>query len=144
MVVVVVVVKADRTRCIGRDTPQPNVRHTCMRTREQVNKEDHLQPILCHEVDKALGVVGDAEGVAAGSKAEVEGKAEEGSVEKGPMDDAWVEAQEPELLKLLAHELDCDVKNIVDFELSLYGESGVGGNIIHHLAKPTSFTTLPN
>ena len=107
-----------------------------MHASDQVNKEDHLQPILCHEVDKALGVVSDAEGEGAGSGAGAEAKANESAVEGGPMDDAWAQAQEPELLNLLAEEMDCDVKDIVDFELSLYGESRVGANTDDLHCKP--------
>ena len=70
----------------------------------KVNKEDHLIPILCQEVGKALG----------GS-----GGPDEGDKE-GEEDDQWQRAQQPELMRLLADELGCSVKQIADFELSLY------------------------
>ena len=65
----------------------------------KVNKEDHLVPILCQEVSKALGA-------GEGSNEEEEGE--------------WRAAQQPELLRLLASELECSEEQIVDFELSLY------------------------
>ena len=72
----------------------------------KVNKEDHLMPILCDEVEKALGA----------SKAV---NATEPTTD-AVASDAWVESQQPELLSVLAEELQCNVSDIVDFELSLY------------------------
>jgi aspartyl aminopeptidase len=66
-----------------------------------VNKEDHLSPILAMEVKKAL--TGE--------------KKDDGD---DTAKDGWTEYQEPALLQLLATELDCDVVDIVDFELSLF------------------------
>ena len=63
-------------------------------------------PILCDEVEKALGA----------SKAV---NATEPTTD-AVASDAWVESQQPELLSVLAEELQCNVSDIVDFELSLY------------------------
>ena len=62
-----------------------------------VNKEDHLQPILCEEVAKALSQSEDC-----------------------PEKDQWASEQQPELLQLLANELNVEVGDILDFELSVY------------------------
>lgn len=67
----------------------------------KVNKEDHLVPILCQEVSKALD------------------DSSSGSSE-GQEPDQWSSEQQPELMKLLAAELSCDVDSIADFELSLF------------------------
>ena len=73
----------------------------------KVNKEDHLIPILCQEVSKALGSIDGAE-------------EEEKEKEKEKEEDQWASAQQPELMKLLATELSCTIEQIADFELSLY------------------------
>lgn len=75
------------------------------------NKEDHLSPILALEVKKAL----------------------EGSTDEKPKTsekDGWTEYQEPALLQLLAHELECETKDICDFELSLFDvqKAAIGGS----------------
>ena len=62
----------------------------------KLNKEDHLQPILCQQVDNILS-----------------GNGTNSS-------DSWKQSQEPLLLHLLANELQCEVADIVDFELSLF------------------------
>jgi aspartyl aminopeptidase len=74
------------------------------------NNEDHLSPILALEAKKAL-----------------EGKKEDTDDDKNK--DGWTEHQEPALLQLLAVELDVDVKDIVDFDLSLFdiSKATVGG-----------------
>ena len=73
-----------------------------------VNKEDHLQPILAMQVQKALG-----------SKKE---DAEEG-------EDGWDSYQEPLLLQILAEELQVEVNQIIDFELNLFDiqKASIGG-----------------
>ena len=65
----------------------------------KVNKEDHLIPILCQEVSKALGAP---------------------TVTTDKEEDQWASAQQPDLMQLLATELSCTVEQIADFELSLY------------------------
>ena len=73
----------------------------------KVNKEDHLVPMLCQEVSKALSAgVGDAGG--------------DTEEESGGEVDQWAQEQQPELMTLLASELSCNVENIADFELSLF------------------------
>jgi len=78
----------------------------------KVNKEDHLSPILALEAKKAL--TGEENG--------------EKKKEKGDKD-GWSEYQEPALLQVLANELDIDIKDIVDFELSLFDvqKAALGG-----------------
>jgi aspartyl aminopeptidase len=71
----------------------------------QVNKEDHLPPLLCSAAKTAL----------AGDK----DKKDEGQDEDQEAN-AWAAGQEPELLNLVAEELKCDVKDVVDFELTLF------------------------
>jgi aspartyl aminopeptidase len=66
----------------------------------KVNKEDHLVPILCEEVKLSLS---------GGSNSSVDSSS-----------DPWAVDQSSELLDLLATELRCEVKDIVDFELSVY------------------------
>jgi aspartyl aminopeptidase len=74
----------------------------------KVNKEDHLVPILCHEVSRALSNNDNDNG-----------------------DKAWEMAQNPEVLSLLAEELSCDVADIADFELSLYDTQKGAFNGLH-------------
>lgn len=71
----------------------------------KVNKEDHLQPLLCGEVNKQLSSPK---------------KAQTASNDSPNTNDSWRESQEPLLLKLLAHQLQVDEADIVDFDLSLY------------------------
>jgi aspartyl aminopeptidase len=80
------------------------------------NKEDHLSPILALEAKKALTGSSDDSG-----KSECE--------KDGSTKDGWSEYQEPALLQVLATELDVDVKDIVDFELSLFDvqKAALGG-----------------
>lgn len=75
----------------------------------KVNKEDHLSPILALEAKKAL----------TGDDVDKNATAEDG----------WSEYQEPMLLQVLAADLDVDIKDIVDFELSLFDvqKAALGG-----------------
>jgi aspartyl aminopeptidase len=70
------------------------------------NKEDKMQPILSQFVEEAL--TGD--------------KRKADSSDTATADDLtdWHKGHEPELLTLLAKQLNCEVSDIVDFELSLY------------------------
>ena len=43
-----------------------------------------------------------------------------GKEEDNEEEDQWLSLQEPQLLDIIAKEFDCDVKDIVDFELSLF------------------------
>lgn len=72
-----------------------------------VNKEDHLQPILAMQVQKALGTKKDSD---------------EGM-------DGWDSYQEPLLLQILAEELQVQVDQIIDFELNLFDiqKASIGG-----------------
>ena len=76
----------------------------------KVNKEDHIVPVLCDHVEKAM-----TNGTNAGD---------------GDEPDQWMSEQQPELLALLAKELGLDdatgtgASTIVDFELSLYDTQG--------------------
>jgi len=69
----------------------------------QINKEEHLIPILSREVKKALSGV--------------ENKDED-------LSDGWTEYQEPILMQIVASDLNIDVKNIMDFELNLFDVQG--------------------
>ena len=75
-----------------------------------VNKEDHLSPILATEAQQALMMP-------VASKSNATDK------------DGWKEHQEPALLQLLATEMNCDVEDLVDFELSLFDvqKASLGG-----------------
>jgi len=75
-----------------------------------VNKEDHLSPILCTQVKKSL----EGSGGVSTSKQEKGEEAEE----------AWVAAQDPVLLDLLASELGVSKAQVVDFDLTLYDTQG--------------------
>lgn len=107
------------TKLVKIDRPILRIPSLCihLRTQEErdafkVNKEDHLVPILCDEVEKSLSIKNDA---AQGDKSiDIE------ETEK----DQWASAQQPQLLTLLAHELQCSVEEIADFELSLYDVQG--------------------
>ena len=87
--------------CIHLKTPEE-------RDAFKVNKEDHLIPILCSELEKVINK--DEEQKYGGGKEEEEEEEE----------DQWLSVQEPKLMDIIADELDCDVSNIVDFELSLF------------------------
>jgi aspartyl aminopeptidase len=68
------------------------------RDRFVINKEDHLQPILCNEIKSILS----------------------STTKKNTLNN-WSENQEPLLLALIAEKLQLDnVEQIVDFELSLF------------------------
>lgn len=75
----------------------------------KVNKEDHLIPILCSEVKKALAA-------ATSNDTATPPAASDSS--------SWHSSQEPSLLQLLAEELEVSVERIVDFELSLFDTQG--------------------
>ena len=76
-----------------------------------VNKEDHLSPILATEAQHALMQPAAT------------------STTTTTTTTTWQDHQEPALLQILAQELQCDIKDIVDFELSLFDVQGasVGG-----------------
>ena len=78
-----------------------------------VNKEDHLKPILCNAVQRTLAKQGTA--------AE---HSEEQEIAHDIVQGAWQAGQQPELLELIAKELDCTVAEIADFELSLFDTQG--------------------
>ena len=85
-----------------------------------VNSEDHLMPILCSEVRKSLNKT-------ASNTVEVPvAKKTKYEVTDIDLEDCWKAGQQPELLELVAKELDCTVSEIVDFELSLYDTQGAG------------------
>lgn len=71
----------------------------------KVNKEEHLAPLLCAEVNQTLSA------------------------------DSWASGQPPQLLHLLAESLQCNVEDIADFDLSLFdvqpaARSGLGGEFL--------------
>ena len=84
----------------------------------KVNKEDHIVPILCDHVEKAM--TNGTSAAAAGDG----GDADE--------PDQWASEQQPELMTLLEKELGFDgsasagpgAPTIVDFEMSLYDTQG--------------------
>ena len=83
-----------------------------------VNKEDHLSPILALEAKKAL----------TGNDTDDDDNDKKENDKDEPKD-GWREYQEPALLQLLATELNIEVENIVDFELSLFDvqKASLGG-----------------
>ena len=81
------------------------------------NKENHLVPILSMVEEQLNNTAAEAAGGAAGAAAGAEGKAGEGGGEGGEADMYGRHA--PELLRILAEELGCAPKDIVDLELSL-------------------------
>ena len=94
-----------------------------------VNKEDHLQPILAMEAEKALGGTGegddgddgdDCDDCDDGDKDGERNEAENKSGQETATKDGWTEYQEPLLLDILAEELKVDKSAIVDFELNLF------------------------
>lgn len=80
-----------------------------------INSEDHLMPILSSEVRKSLSRTADAAPVTKKAKYEIDASV---------VQDAWQSGQQPELLELVAKELDVSVTEIADFELSLYDTQG--------------------
>ena len=82
----------------------------------KVNKEEHMQPILALEVEKALNGGGE-------QPADAREASDVDASDKSPSDKStgeWVDAQQPALLSLIAHELNVHVADIADFELNLY------------------------
>ncbi|KAL7472335.1 hypothetical protein ACHAXS_012671 [Conticribra weissflogii] len=67
----------------------------------KVNKEEHLSPILGTKTLLESGV-----------KAQINRPTED--------EDPWASGQEPELMRLIASELDIDTKQIANFELGLF------------------------
>ena len=91
----------------------------------EVNKEDHLSPILALEAKKALSVsITTTDSTLTN---EVETKKE--NINDNNSKDGWIEHQEPALLQILAVELNCTVQDIVDFELCLFDvqKAALGG-----------------
>jgi aspartyl aminopeptidase len=95
----------------------------------KINKEDHLVPILCDEVEKPLGnpktVTNSTNSVADTTTLKKENTImnesktipnKDSTITEG----SWVSSQQPELIHLLAKELNCKAEDITDFELSLY------------------------
>ena len=74
----------------------------------KVNKEDHLIPILCDAVKKAM----------------TGGPDDDKKKDDNKDEDAWRDGQEPELIQLLCEELGCGAAEILDFELSLFDTQG--------------------
>lgn len=67
----------------------------------KVNKEEHLSPILGTQTLLEQGV-----------RAQINRSSDD--------DDSWSKGQEPELMKLIASELDIETKQIANFELGLF------------------------
>lgn len=96
-----------------------------------VNSEEHLSPILAIEVQKALAGVG--------VTVDAHNNTDKDSTTLATThknDDGWMEYQEPALLHVLAHELQCATTDIIDFELCLFDVQkaalgGAFGEFIH-------------
>jgi aspartyl aminopeptidase len=82
----------------------------------EINKEDHLVPILSMAVENAL-----TKGTTTTTSSP--------SGEEDTHPDGWTEHQEPILLEMLARELQINVQDIVDFELNLFDvqKASLGG-----------------
>jgi len=89
------------------------------------NKEDHLSPILATAATRSLS---QTEG-SNDSAEEKEGKKNDEEGKEGTTKDGWTEYQEPLLISLLASELQLNITDIVDFELSLFDiqKAALGG-----------------
>ena len=94
------------------DRPILHIPNLCihLRTPEEreafkVNKEEHLVPILCEEIKNSL--------------TNKESSSDKNSENSDPMA-TWTSNQSQELMETLSSELNCDIRDIVDFELSLY------------------------
>eukprot|EP00557_Chaetoceros_sp_GSL56_P000963 CAMPEP_0176501708 /NCGR_PEP_ID=MMETSP0200_2-20121128/14319_1 /TAXON_ID=947934 /ORGANISM="Chaetoceros sp., Strain GSL56" /LENGTH=492 /DNA_ID=CAMNT_0017900641 /DNA_START=490 /DNA_END=1968 /DNA_ORIENTATION=- len=85
----------------------------------EINKEDHLVPILSMVLEKAL-----TKGTTIAPEEETEKQQQQPEE-----DDGWTEHQEPILLEMLANELQVNVKDIIDFELNLFDvqKASLGG-----------------
>jgi aspartyl aminopeptidase len=91
----------------------------------KVNKEDDLSPILALEVKKALegnNKKKDDSDDESSSNGDINNNNENAK-------NGWFEYQEPALLQILADDLQVNVKDIVDFELSLFDvqKAAIGG-----------------
>ena len=83
----------------------------------EINKEEHLSPILAMAAQRALS-------------SDSESKEEPSTSTSSTIStDGWNEYQEPVLLELLARELGIEVDEIVDFELNLFDiqKASLGG-----------------
>lgn len=96
----------------------------------KVNKEDHLAPILCEEVDKSLSSPSSSSSSSSSLLTEQSTDAktqndEDKDTDK-PDEDLWKKEQQSELLNLISKELDCEARGeeVVDFELTLYDTQG--------------------
>jgi len=117
------------TRLLNIKRPILRIPNLCIHLRTpderetfKVNKEDHLMPILCDEVSKALGKPTSSKGTSEKEKEteKDESESEENGEATTTSSDRWAESQQPELLTLIAEELQCQVEDIADFELSMY------------------------
>ena len=111
-------------RLVKIDRPVLRVPNLCihLKTPEErdafkVNKEDHLVPILCDHIEKSMSGSASKEGSKEGDDTMADTATEADS-------DQWSSEQQPELLSLLADELNCETADIVDFEISLYDTQG--------------------
>ena len=69
----------------------------------EINKEDHLVPIIATAITRSLG-----------------GGGEDAPTDDENGDDEWRKRQEPLLMRLLASELNVHTDEVIDFELNLY------------------------
>ena len=72
----------------------------------EINKEDHLVPIIATAITRSLGGGG--------------GGGEDAPTDDENGDDEWRKRQEPLLMRLLASELNVHTDEVIDFELNLY------------------------
>merc|ERR1711907_329394 len=113
------------TKLVMIDRPILRIPSLCIHLRDgterdwiKLNKEDHGVPILSAEIKKALeSTIDDS------SYNDDYGNDEE--TISTVVSDAWKEGQQPELLRVLAEELGCDIDQIADFDLSLFDTQGV-------------------
>jgi aspartyl aminopeptidase len=82
-----------------------------------VNKDEHLAPILCAEVNKLLA--GGAS-ISIASDSTKDSSVDYSEVLPDNSFPSWRNGQSPQLLALIAAELQCAEEDIADFELSLY------------------------
>jgi aspartyl aminopeptidase len=90
-----------------------------------INNEDNLMPILCSAVRKTFHSKGSAPAAAAAEEAP-SSKKPKFEIDPSSFEDAWKAGQQPELMEMIAQELNVSVGDILDFELSLYDTQGAG------------------
>ena len=118
------------TKLVMIDRPILRIPSLCIHLRDgterdwiKLNKEDHLVPILSAEIEKVLESNIDSD---QDDNSDISNSTSSSSSNiETIVPDAWRESQQPELLRVLAEELGCNVDDIADFDLALFDTQGV-------------------